>query len=207
MKICNICNINKPLDDFNKDKCKSDGYMNFCKVCRGEKHLLHREVNNTRSKRYRQENKKLISEKQRESYQNNKEHYVKKWKIYRQKNKKRSNEMSLIYQTNRRKVDKLYKLIGDIRSLILISFKKQGFSKRSKTFEILGCSSVEFKLHLENQFRDGMNWNNHGEWHIDHITPISHAKSEEDIYKLNHYSNFQPLWAKDNLSKGNRFIG
>ena len=52
-----------------------------------------------------------------------------------------------------------------------------------------------------------MNWENYGLWHIDHIIPISYAKSEEEIYKLNHYSNFQPLWAKDNLSKGNRFIG
>ena len=52
-----------------------------------------------------------------------------------------------------------------------------------------------------------MSWDNHGEWHIDHITPISYAKTEEDVLKLNHFSNFQPLWEFDNLSKGNRFIG
>ena len=52
-----------------------------------------------------------------------------------------------------------------------------------------------------------MNWVNYGEWHIDHIIPISYAKSELEIYELNHYSNLQPLWSKDNLSKGNRFIG
>ena len=52
-----------------------------------------------------------------------------------------------------------------------------------------------------------MNWKNYGEWHLDHIIPISYAKKEEEIYELNHYTNFQPLWAKDNLSKGNRFIG
>ncbi len=59
----------------------------------------------------------------------------------------------------------------------------------------------------EEKFIEGMSWDNHGEWHIDHITPISYAKTEEDVLKLNHFSNFQPLWEFDNLSKGNRFIG
>lgn len=52
-----------------------------------------------------------------------------------------------------------------------------------------------------------MNWENYGEWHLDHIIPISYAKTIEDIYKLNHYTNLQPLWASENLSKGNRYIG
>ena len=51
-----------------------------------------------------------------------------------------------------------------------------------------------------------MSWNNAGEWHYDHIYPISLAKTQEEIIKLNHYTNFQPLWAKENISKGNRVI-
>ena len=50
-----------------------------------------------------------------------------------------------------------------------------------------------------------MTFENHGEWHLDHIKPISLAKSEEEIIELNHYTNFQPLWAKDNLSKSNKY--
>jgi hypothetical protein len=62
------------------------------------------------------------------------------------------------------------------------------------------------KQHLENQFQSGMNWKTYGKygWHIDHIIPLSSAKTEKELYKLCHYTNLQPLWAKDNLIKGNR---
>ena len=153
MKICNICKKEKELEDFNKDRCKKDGYMNFCKECRSKKHLLNKENNNKKSKEYYTKNKKVLNLKNKEYIQKNKEIISKKWKEYRKKNQKRNSMMSLIYQTNRRKSDPLYKLVGDIRSLILISFKKQGFSKKSKTFKILGCTSIEFKLHLEKQFK------------------------------------------------------
>lgn len=86
-----------------------------------------------------------------------------------------------------------------IRYLIYISIKKQGYTKRSRTYKILGCTYEEFKIHLENQFTDGMTWENQGEWHLDHIYPVSLAKNEEELIKLNHYTNFQPLWAEDNL--------
>jgi hypothetical protein len=76
----------------------------------------------------------------------------------------------------------------------------------SRTFEILGCSYEEFKSYIENKFESWMNWNNHGlytgnyseTWQLDHIIPISSAKTEEDIIKLNHYTNLQPLCSKIN---------
>lgn len=51
-----------------------------------------------------------------------------------------------------------------------------------------------------------MTWENRNEWHIDHITPLSSAKTEEELYKLCHYTNLQPLWAEENLKKGNKII-
>jgi hypothetical protein len=78
-----------------------------------------------------------------------------------------------------------------------------GWSKDSKTQEYLGCDWETFMEHLESQFTEGMSWDNQGEWHYDHIYPISLAQTEEDMYIFNHYTNFQPLWAKDNLSKSN----
>jgi hypothetical protein len=54
-------------------------------------------------------------------------------------------------------------------------------------------------------FQDGMSWGNHGSWHIDHKVPVSWAKNEEEVYLLNHHSNLQPLWAYENLSKGNKY--
>jgi len=78
--------------------------------------------------------------------------------------------------------------------------------KSKSTLEILGCSYEEFKTHIESQFTEGMSWNSLGDIHIDHIIPISSAQTIEEIYKLNHYTNLQPLWAKDNLVKHNKII-
>jgi hypothetical protein len=97
-------------------------------------------------------------------------------------------------------------LIEKIRSLIYKSIKRGGWIKNSRTHQILGCSFKEFKIYIENKFTEGMNWQNRGEWHFDHIYPLSLAKNEKHLIELNHYTNFQPLWAKDNLKKGNRVI-
>jgi hypothetical protein len=79
-------------------------------------------------------------------------------------------------------------------------------SKKSKSIEILGCSFEEFKLYLESKFEPWMTWENKGlyngelnyGWDIDHIIPISSATTEEEIIKLNHYTNLQPLCSKVN---------
>lgn len=110
------------------------------------------------------------------------------------------------YKNNRKKNDSLFKLKCNISSLIYLSFKKKKQHKNSKTKEILGCSIDYFKNYLEIQFTKGMSWENAGEWHLDHIYPVSLAKDEEELIKLNHYTNFQPLWAKDNLQKSNKII-
>jgi len=59
-------------------------------------------------------------------------------------------------------------------------------------------------MYIEKQFTKGMSWKNHGEWHIDHIIPLSSAKTEKELYELCHYTNLQPLWKTDNLSKNNK---
>jgi hypothetical protein len=80
--------------------------------------------------------------------------------------------------------------------------------KGKKTEQILGCTINEFIQHLQNQFTEGMTFENHGQgkgyWNIDHIIPISSAKTEEEIYKLNHYTNLQPLWWEENMAKGSK---
>jgi hypothetical protein len=100
----------------------------------------------------------------------------------------------------------LFKLRCNIGKLIRISTIKQGYTKKSKTFEILGCSYEDFKQHLERQFKKGMSWDNQGQWHLDHIYPVSLAKDEADLLRLNHYTNFQPMLALENFSKGNSII-
>jgi len=102
----------------------------------------------------------------------------------------------------------IYMLGCKIRTLIATSFANNNYTKNSKTYSILGCSFECLKNHLEMQFKEGMSWENHGRygWHIDHIIPISSAKTEEEILKLNHYTNLQPLWALENLKKSGKIL-
>jgi hypothetical protein len=108
---------------------------------------------------------------------------------------------------NRLATDNLFKLRHNLRNLIRNSVNRKGFKKESKTSKILGCSYIEFKLHIESQFKDGMSWENYGVWEFDHITPVSWATTEDDIIKLNHYTNFQPLWKEENIKKRNFYSG
>ena len=179
-----------------------------------------------KSKEYNIINKEKISENKKEYYENNKEEILEKRKEYyieiksdeellaskrlndKEKTKEwRARNKESISQKikDRKKSDPIYKLSDSIRTLIWNSIKKMGFSKNSQTNQILGCSFEDFKLHIESQFKNEMSWENHGEWHLDHKTPISWAETEERVYELNHYTNFQPLWAKDNLIKGNKW--
>jgi hypothetical protein len=78
--------------------------------------------------------------------------------------------------------------------------------KRCKTMELTGCSLEELTQYIESKFITGMSWENYGEWHIDHIRPCASFNLEdiEEQKKCFHWSNLQPLWAKDNLRKGSR---
>ena len=83
------------------------------------------------------------------------------------------------------------------------------YENRSKkhTFEYVGCNLQELREHLEKQFTIGMSWENQGQWHIDHIRPCASfdLSKEEERHKCFHYTNLQPLWASDNLSKGSKY--
>ena len=167
---------------------------------------------------YRSENSEDIKKLKSIWYQENKntEEFKLKQKLYSEDNKDNKKERSRVYfQNNKEKIysrinyrlqtDELFKVTCAIRHLISVSIKKQVYTKKSKTYQILGCTFTEFKKYIEDQFVEGMFWKNHGIWHLDHKIPISWAKTEQEVYDLNHYTNFQPLWAKENLSKGNRF--
>lgn len=112
-----------------------------------------------------------------------------------------------LYAKQRRKNPSI-KLAMGTRNLIYHSFKraiKGTYKKSDKTENIIGCSISFFIDHLQLNFKDGMTLDNYGQWHIDHIKPLALAKTENDIYILNHYSNLQPLWATDNLKKGAKY--
>lgn len=173
--------------------------------------LKNREELLKKKKEYNNKNKETIKQKRKEFILNNKELVASRKKDYYENNKIKENKRKNNWAKNKLKNDKLFKLQFNIRVLIRVSIKNAGFLKsnlkKNKTVLILGCDILTFKLFLENKFIDNMSWENYGKWHIDHIIPASYAKTEDDVYKLNHYTNFQPLWAFNNLSKGNRYVG
>ena len=111
----------------------------------------------------------------------------------------------LEHQKSKRDSDPLFRLKGNVRSLMTWSLKTSGFKKNTKTEGVLGCSFKEFKKHLQSQFTKGMTWGNQGEWHVDHRIPVSAGKTEEEILKLNHHSNLQPMWKRDNIIKADSY--
>ena len=126
---------------------------------------------------------------------------IKKWK---NNNKHKLRKQASERAKERRKTDPLYTLRNNISRRIRENLTKG--CKSESTKKIIGCSIEELKLYLESKFTEGMSWENYGDWHIDHIIPISLAENDDEVYKLNHHTNFQPLWAKDNIKKSNKLI-
>lgn len=91
-----------------------------------------------------------------------------------------------------------------VKDLIRKSIEFKGFVKNTKTASILGCSPDEFRAHIEKQFVAGMSWDNFRTIDLDHIVPMATAETEEDVYRLNHYSNFSPLFKDDNRDKSDK---
>lgn len=180
MKTCTKCNQSKPLVDYYNRYSK-------CKSCVYEHTAVFRVQNAERIKeqkaKYWTKNKDSIKKSQQE------------WKVT---HPSYFND----YYNARLRADPFYKYCEQIRTLIRRSLQRGTYTSKSKTYKILGCSYEDFTCHVEQQFAIGMSWDNRNEWHLDHIMPLSLAQNEAEFDALNHYSNFQPLWADDNLSKG-----
>jgi len=182
---CNKCGLTKPISEFYK------GSVTKCGECEKERIRIYRlehptKVKNTK-KKYRENNTNKIKVSR---------------KIYRENNPTKKKE----YHKSRKQKDPFYRAICNLRNRTKQYIKQIGAKKDSPMFKMIGCTPEEFRKYLEINFLEGMSWENYGfyGWHIDHIIPISSAKTLEEIKKLCHYTNFQPLWAEDNLKKGNQ---
>jgi len=203
-QICNICGLEKEFSHFHKWKYGPNGLKRECKECRKIKTYLYY-LNNSESiknkvAKYRKENPKKVSDVKKKIYERKKTTILKKAADYRKKNRKTITQKDI----ERRKTDPIHKLKHTMNSRLRMFLKTKNLSKRNKTFSVIGCTPIELKEHLENKFVSGMSWENQGEWHIDHIIPLSSAQTEDEIYELCHYTNLQPLWAEDNLKKSNK---
>jgi hypothetical protein len=112
-----------------------------------------------------------------------------------------------LQKKERLKNDELFRFRLSVTCNINSAIKSRGFRKnRSKSKSILCCSIEEFRNYIENKFTDDMTWDNQGKWHLDHQIPVSLANTKEEIIELCHYSNYQPMWGSDNISKGSKIF-
>lgn len=93
-----------------------------------------------------------------------------------------------------------------VRDRTRMAIKHRRWQKRSSTRSMLGCSSEMLVAHIEKQFLKGMNWGNRDRWHIDHIVPLASAKDIEELEALAHFSNLRPMWANENMAKGDKIV-
>lgn len=203
-KTCIQCNITKRLEEFAKSSTCKSGRRGACKVCRNEYHKIWRKNNPEKNKqihkKYRQDNKMVIFKQKKQYYQNNRDTILKRCKQYRQDSRKALSSRRKAHL----RANIWYKLADNLRHRLNSALR--GSYKSGSAVRDLGCSIEFLKKYLEVQFRDGMNWNNHGEWHIDHIQPLAsfNLTNRKELLKACHYTNLQPLWKGENLSKGDR---
>ena len=196
-KLCSKCNGEFPLsiEFFHKHSKTKSGFGSCCKSCQKEYY-----------KQYFQDNKEEASKKHRENYQKNIEQRRQTNREWYKKNQKKVQAGQTILRRNKRRNNLQYRLACNLRNRLNKALKN--LTKNESTKKLLGCTMEELKTHLQNQFSTGMSWDNYGQWHIDHIRPCSSfdLSNPEQVNQCFHYSNLQPLWAKDNWSKGSKLI-
>ena len=143
-------------------------------------------------------------------YSENKEKWNEYMTEYRKSNIDRIRESKRNYEKTRKNNDPVYKLINNFRTAIYQVLKENNVQKNGHYFDILKYTPEELINHLEKQFKDGMTWDNYGDFHIDHIIPISSFNiqeiGDEEFMKCWSLSNLQPMWGEENIRKSNKII-
>ena len=227
-KRCTHCDKILPKEKFRPyvSRQGKNLYRAYCRSCENKRAADYRKTPEGKrkikefSKKWYQENKEFSKERSAKYWKENREHLIarnrkwkednpdkmdKQWRKYRAENKEKVREYKRNYEVERRANDPLFATAGRIRGRLVKAFKYKGYKKGYKTEEMLGCTFDELLVHLQDQFKDGMNWENKGEWDIDHIIPLNSAESISELYALAHYKNLQPLWDSDNVRKGDRY--
>lgn len=194
-KQCKICLEDKNIENFYTFDNKISTY---CKKCTILKSADNQKINSESRKNYL-----------RKYSINNKERLLKNKRVYREQNKEFLKEYMKNYQVARRANDKLIRVKHNVRNRLWHAFKSRNW-KKDGSVKLLGADYEVVTDHLESLFLENMSWDNYGRcvdgncnnyWHIDHKIPLNTATTQEELETLCHYTNLQPLWAIDNLSK------
>jgi hypothetical protein len=234
-KKCSICGEEKLLNKFYKQKNGYLGRRANCKVCSNKKvkkwKSEHPNYDKEYQKKYFKNNKEKIIKHSKEYYIENKEVRLEYGKEYYVNNKDKLNEYGKkyyikhnisskeygkIWRNNNKDKCRTYAINRNHKNLELSAIKwmrnflyrteKQGFIKNKlNTISEFGYTPKQLIDRIECQFKEGMSWNNRKKWHIDHKKPISKFIKGTSPRTINMLCNLQPIWANDNLIKGNLF--
>lgn len=169
MKKCGKCKIIKNFCEFHASTKRKSGYSPNCKKCKKEYVINNNEKEKQRKKDWYIKNKELTINRSKSWVENNREDRKKYLRKYYK-------EKPYMY------------IYGSLIRRLLIR-------KSKKTAELLGYTTIDLKTHLEKQFTDGMSWDNHGEWHVDHIRPICSFEPNTSPSIVNDLNNLRPMWA------------
>jgi hypothetical protein len=204
-KCCVGCGVTETNKWFSGPLCRKC-YRSLPEVKEREKQSRLKKIEHYRSvcRQYSDNNKDKIATKNADWYRANKDRALDTKRRYRKLIKERSDYEPSTYGRDRARIDLDFKLRRVLRSRLSHAV----CGKAGSAVRDLGCSIEDLKKYLECKFQDGMTWDNYGlhGWHIDHIIPLSSfdLTDREQFLKACHYTNLQPLWAKDNLIKGSR---
>ena len=139
----------------------------------------------------------------------NREHLREYHKEWREENREYLNEYKRIYEKTKKDSDPSYRLASYTRTAIYTCLKERNINKYNNTFDLLPYTLEELINRLESQFKDGMTWDNYGQWHVDHIKPMNlfnfKHPTDNEFQECWSLDNLQPLWSQENLSKGSRY--
>lgn len=176
MKKCTKCKTLQPRENYNKDSSRGEGLSFRCRTCDAA---------------YRTANRARLSEMNR---------------VWRTESREQRRAYSRAYSRRRKEVDVAYDITCRLRNRVKMACARG--RKISKFWTLTGCTIGELLEHLESRFQPGMTWGNRGDWHIDHIKPCAlfDLGDPDQQRKCFHYTNLQPLWARDNLAKGSKYF-
>lgn len=175
MKKCTKCKLLKPLCLFNRDNSRGSGLCFRCKDC---------------DRLYRSANRARLSETNR---------------VWREGSREERRAYSWSYWRERQERDVGYYISTRLRNRVKMALTRG--LRSGKFWDLTGCTIGELLEHIERQFTSGMSWENRGQWHLDHIRPCASfdLSDPEQQRACFHFTNLQPLWARDNLAKGARY--
>jgi hypothetical protein len=225
VKTCTKCQVCKSLSDFRgqRSTCRQcDYHVNRAYKQRNQLavsqynreylrdyYLRYKEKSKEKGREWRQKNIESFRAHCSKYYQENRDRILANVKQRAQKNKKARSVYVREWMRLRRQNDPVFRMICALRHRVNMSLQGQG---RSSTMDLLGIDIKGLRAYLQSLFLEGMSWVNYGEWHVDHIVSIKHFKDNYDMSdpaiqrRCFHYTNLQPLWAIDNMSKGAKIV-